>query len=389
MRIEADANAVAAYVKPEPPPPPPPRTTREDEAPGAASKVGQQDQQATLLRARLFEQESLANTTLFGTATVNAARAGGVTAQPGPQATRAYWEREALRSAGINPAAWDPSQGFGANAGNVNRVYEYYTRLYNNHPELQWAGMAKLAGGTVLGGLEEIYAIRNAARVGAVIPGPLQPLANLAEGDLGFLENKLLEMQKAIFNDLAWQHEAYARGGIQTMRDLHANGQLSNAELNVWEDIASGNQARIERGNEALLLREQRDILTPYYNQINSHGFLGIEGKAMSVALSLLAESPVPGGRAFRDVVHREVFGIDTGIPGDITNFNDRWEWIKNDMLPRWQAMNRNNPQQARNLVNTPLQDLANRNLLKQGETILRFVLEVLPPHLRIPPVIP
>ena len=51
--------------------------------------------------------------------------------------------------------------------------------------------------------------------------------------------------------------------------------------------------------------------------------------------------------------------------------------------------MNRTNPQEASQWVNTPLQDLANRNLLKQSETILRFVQRVLPPHLSMPPMIP
>jgi hypothetical protein len=43
-----------------------------------------------------------------------------------------------------------------------------------------------------------------------------------------------------------------------------------------------------------------------------------------------MAESPIPGGRSFREV---------TGDKTDITLFNARWDWIKDDMLPAYRNL--------------------------------------------------
>ena len=179
------------------------------------------------------------------------------------------------------------------------------------------------------------------------------------------------------------------------------NGQLTANELKTWENINSGDPARVKTGNEALLRREQQNVLEPFYDQIRERGPLGVTGKAMSVALSVLAESPVPGGKPFRDVVKYDVY-LDipfvggkydvkvATVPGDITKFDDRWNWIKNDMLPRYQNLLATDPKGTKDLiVNTSLQDLAKANLQKQGVSFLKFILEnapvPLPPTFRIP----
>ena len=65
----------------------------------------------------------------------------------------AEWQNRALAAAGIDPRKWDPSDGFNDNKQNIQKVYALYAQWYLQHPELKWAGMAKLAGGTVYGGL--------------------------------------------------------------------------------------------------------------------------------------------------------------------------------------------------------------------------------------------
>jgi hypothetical protein len=384
-------------------PPKPQETAKPEEKPQSAETPAQEVVSETP-KGDLQTQgdyRRLQTENAFNAAETNAAapiEPAGKPKPPPPPApnTKAYWQAEALKSAGIDPAKWDPSKGFAANDANVQKVYQYYTDLFANNQNLQWAGMAKLAGGTVYGGLLEISAVRAAAQAGKAVPGPLGPLANLADGELKFMENRLLTMQKAIFEDLGWQHEAFNKGGIKAMRDLNANGQLTANELKVWEDINSGDAARVKSGNEALLKREQQNVLEPYYDQIRSRGPLGAIGKGMSVALSLLAESPVPGGKAFRDVVKYDVYvdvpfvGDDKDIkvatvPGDITKFDDRWSWIKNDMLPKYQNMLATDPKGTKDfIVNTSLQDLAKMNLAKQGVSFLKFIYEnspiLLPP---------
>jgi hypothetical protein len=66
-------------------------------------------------------------------------------------------------------------------------------------------------------------------------------------------------------------------------------------------------------------------------------------------AMSQMAESPIPGGRSFKEV---------TGDKTDITLFKDRWKWIEDDMLPAYRNLS---PQRRSALINQPLEELAGR----------------------------
>ena len=66
---------------------------------------------------------------------------------------RASWQRQALKSAGINANQWQPAQGFDANESIVRKVYDFYASQFTDKPnELLWAGLARMAGRTVFGG---------------------------------------------------------------------------------------------------------------------------------------------------------------------------------------------------------------------------------------------
>ncbi len=52
--------------------------------------------------------------------------------------------------------------------------------------------------------------------------------------------------------------------------------------------------------------------------------------------------SPIPGhGIKFTDYV----------LGGDIGDFNDRWKWIKESMLPAWVSLEQNEPEKVRALL--------------------------------------
>ena len=55
-------------------------------------------------------------------------------------------------------------------------------------------------------------------------------------------------MQKEIFDDLAWQHEAYMLGGAALMQDIHRRhpDEIDARTLVAWEDIASGDPDRVK-----------------------------------------------------------------------------------------------------------------------------------------------
>ena len=248
-----------------------------------------------------------------------------------------YWTTAALISADINPDKWDTNLGFERNKQTFLKVYEYYTQLFNNDPNLMWAGMAKLAGGVVLGAMEEsditIKLYETSDSLGATI---IQ--TNARE-----MQVLLLEMQKAIFLDLAWQFEAYSKGGLTVLEEAYQNGE--NIPIQAWRDIYSGRSDSIKQGNKELLLREQYDILEPFYKIISKKFDLDIIPKYMSEK----AESPIPGGMPFRSVVK----------DGDLIKFNDRWRWIKEDMLPKYEELA---PSDRSRLVNSSLMVLRARS---------------------------
>jgi hypothetical protein len=250
-----------------------------------------------------------------------------------PARSVADWRQRALRSAGIDPARWDPDAGFTATKPIVERVYAYDMELFNHDEKLLWAGMAKLAGGQVYRGLTVTQATMDAAAMTAdqVVS------ADILIGYASTVQVKLLVGQRAIFDDLAWQHQAFVEGGLPALEAASPAGLID-----AWRDIASGDPGRVRRGNRALLRREQEVVLAPFYASIRDIPDFEMIPKRMSAD----ALSPIPGGKPFREVVPG----------GDITVFADRWKWIETDMLPAYEGLT---PARRRQLVNTPLADLA------------------------------
>jgi hypothetical protein len=295
--------------------------------------------------------------------------------------------QELLRQLGIDPALWDTSKGLSFNDDRIRRVYEYYADLFLRHPELQWAGMAKLAGGLVYAGMQDLHVLRGltaderlrwlAESMPGMPPGAANALANAGEAELDWYEDRFVDMQKQIFMDMGWQHAAYDRGGIEEMRRLASTGELPPEQLTAWEDIASGDPARISQGNEALLRREQEVILQDDYDAMQRRPL----GEAVTYMLGAVSESPVRDGEPFREVVDDARIDLpdQVGIPGvveidtpdeitfdaplvptgNIANFDSRWQWIQRDMLPQYQDLLQNDMQGLRNDISRPLNERA------------------------------
>jgi hypothetical protein len=270
---------------------------------------------------------------------------------------------QSYTDAGLNAATWIPGLGLKANNANVQAVYAFYQHLWDGDHNLQWAGMGKLAGAPVYGGLEDLYVLSQLPRdqvVQLALSGhPLAALAlTLGTEEVKWYETQFLTMQKNIFDDLGWQHDAYEHGGIAAIQSLAASGSISPQMLKAWQQINSGVPSQVQLGNQALLLREQFNVLQSRYDAIRSHN--GPEGRIFTDLLSVNTQSPIPGGEPFRDSggfhFQFSLGPLNIGYDQrDISNFPDRWHWITSDMLPRYQAMLRNDPSLAQQLIDTPL----------------------------------
>jgi hypothetical protein len=270
--------------------------------------------------------------------------------------SREAWTSKALAAAGIDPKDWQPTAGFRRNQQTFTKVYAYYQSLYLADDRLKWAAMAKLAGGEVYRGFRD--KILPSEKFGEFLASTrsqdkytvIDLVGDAYQLYAATLDIRLLQMQKAIFMDLAWQHQAYREGGIKALEAAHTRRELSDDLLAAWRDIDSRQETRVNAGNMALLKREQNDVLqgggggTNYYGMIQDIP----DDDMIPETMSEEALSPIPGGKPFQEVVPG----------GDITVFKDRWKWLTEDMIPAFEALDR---ARLRSLVQKSLGDLADR----------------------------
>jgi hypothetical protein len=206
--------------------------------------------------------------------------------------TKAFGQRD--------EAAWDPSQGYSANRPRILKLYDYYRNTYlANTRAFWWAGLARMAGGVVISGLDILF-------------------PDTGEDVIGFVQ-----IGKNIFHDLAWQFEAFqddvaTASALVAQHDVDAPGHKSYAQ--AWTKIMSGEPQKIAEGNRDLLENEQFSIIQPIYDQIKAQASLGLA-------------SP------FTNSVHPYHRDFTVDLPGgDVTVADDRWNWItlSGGMWEKW-----------------------------------------------------
>ena len=303
------------------------------------------------------------------------------------------WRHEALAYAGIDPDDWDLSKDIGELDGVIVDAWTAYQRLYFDNPEqFLWAGLAVRAGGTLYGGFQDLYVLRTGLEDGsipvreamaALFPGGMVPgylvgdltADELAE-ELRFIEGRFVSMQRQIFDDMVWMHLAYQSGGLEALESIHASEGLNPRLMDGWRKIDTGDPDLIRSAATDFAWVEQLDIINDDYTAIREHS---IVTNAITIGLSAIAaDSPVPGGRPFHEVVPYEVGGyvntpdrisfdrvipdrvpfIGWRVPGgqgsidlpdriggtvdlplhDVSIFDNRWKWIEEDMLPAYLA---------------------------------------------------
>ncbi|MGQ0774741.1 MAG: putative alpha/beta hydrolase [Pseudonocardiales bacterium] len=330
---------------------------------------------------------------------LDAARATGVDPSRYAALLQQYWLVKAANDAGIDLNAWDPQAGVDGNMANIANVYEYYGKLFLDHPELQWAGMANMIGPSFAGGFLDLDGMEDFARslsekidslpkeVRDRLPAELKGLAaagNLGADELRWFENKFLAMQKHIFIDQGGMHAAYLDGGAGAIDEMRRAGLIDDRAQNAWNDIASGDPARIEHGNADLLYREQNQIIAKQYDQMYQHH--GPVGPVMTYGMTVAGDASVPGTRTPGEYSPLTVGGevtvpgpipftevtvgaeLETPLPDfNVTDRDARWDYVTHDTLPAYQRLLREDSEQARQIISSPVEEriseqrLANR----------------------------
>ncbi|AGP30416.1 hypothetical protein [Corynebacterium terpenotabidum] len=300
----------------------------------------------------------------------------------------ATWLRRVTDSAGIDLDAWTPRAGVAANTTNLERSYDRYLAFQLDHRELQWAGMGGLSGADFGGGLldmdvmatvyringvqplaQQIVAgVRDAAGQEAVnqLPSGLRALANAPEltpDDLDYVIGEILVMQKAIFCDLMPMHQAYVDGGLPALQEMADAGVFPSTVMDAWRDIASGDPERIAAGNATLLRREQLTVIGDRWDAVRNYRD-GL-GEAMTYA-STMVGSPSVGGvepmRSWRPIKFTQQLPggtealVTVPLPAwDWSQFDERWEYITDQLLPGYTAQVTNDWEGLTTQLTTPM----------------------------------
>jgi hypothetical protein len=303
----------------------------------------------------------------------------------------------AFERAGIERANWRPALGLAENQQIVEAVYGYYGRLFVEHPHLEWAGMASMVGPAFYAGFRDVGFVPDAWRraVYAMLGRASPRLARRGAGDLGFYETTFLTMQKKIFEDQAPMHEAYVADGLSKIEELYGARIIDAATLTAWRQIDAGRDgdpALVDRGNRALLFREQFDIINRFYLQMLEYHWP--EGPVFTYTLTLAGVPSLPGAHSFPEryprtfVVRLPRAAISVRTPladGNIAVFADRWKLIDDDTLPEYLAFVRDHADEARTLAAAPISRRAMRYRLpaRAGRLIAaaltRWAVEVTP----------
>lgn len=284
-----------------------------------------------------------------------------------------YWLVDVSNAAGIDLAQWDPRAGVAANRQNLIDSYSYYESLQLSHRELQWAGMGGLVGGDFGGGLidfelmTDVYDFPGMQQAANAIVGQVLQVAGpaavdqLPEGlralaevgatvtpeDLRWAIGMILVMQKNIFSDLMPMHRAYVTAGLPALEEMQRAGLFGDDIMNAWRDVASGDHDRIAAGNGVLLRREQYTAIGDQWDEVRE--YKGAVGLAVTYA-STIAASPsvadVIPPREFHPIVVTQPLPdgrtatITTPLPDwNWSVFPERWEYITEQLLPKYKAM--------------------------------------------------
>ncbi len=250
-------------------------------------------------------------------------------------------------------------------------ITAYYAKWYLQKPDLlKWAGMASFASFQVGVGLALAAMLaapdmmittaqpdkeENILDLALKLPGLALnvffsiPVALHDAATRELLRNDLDLIKLGndeIFNDIGWAHLAYIEEGLDAIK-ANASEHEREYMLRGFQIIDEGakmlddpekraaGEKQIFEGNISLLRQEQLQTLPPIFARVT---MLGRVFSSVGSMLDFASAGFGSGGRVSSFSFH---FGNLTVIAGmrSITNAEDRWEWIEQDMLPAWKQV--------------------------------------------------
>ncbi len=236
----------------------------------------------------------------------------------------------------------------------MNRnITAQYAKMYCKDPSFKWAGMAAFASKLVGDGIRQAEALHQSGL--PWIPGVSdingRELAQcLAAGNI------------LVYADIFWQHLAFCEGGLAALEACHQAGEIPDRVIEAWRKInrskEENNADLCWEGNTELLRYEQEIILQNgiYTPKRDFWGTLSDRSDLLENFGLPLLESPIPGDDDnFHDAVDN----------GDVGNFEHRWQWIAEKMLPAYRRLVIDSPERTNQL----LRQLAGKSPLTGGDS--------------------
>ncbi|MGW5312268.1 hypothetical protein [Nocardia thailandica] len=294
------------------------------------------------------------------------ARADGIAPRRYATLLHQFWLVTATEAAGIDLAGWAPERGVAANSATFSQVYVNYFRIAHSRPDLYWAGLAGVAGGSFASGFFDIGDVSGVVGVPgihqlgtavadllrstppelvAALPEDIATLAaegpRLTPEDLAWYQTRLMIMQKHIFLDLVPQHEAYLAGGLGAIAELAEAGVIDANARAAWAGIDSGTVAGRTDALIRMTDREQNRIVADQWDATAAGR--GRMGRVLSYVSTVAGKPAVPGVRApgvyAPATVTADVDGVPTTLTVPLPAFNwadrdSRWDYITGDLVP-------------------------------------------------------
>ncbi len=253
--------------------------------------------------------------------------------------------KNGFNNTGIDMNQYVVANDFLPNRPYIYSVYEYYAKLHDKgdgqtatggRDKFLWAGLAKLAGAPVYGGMSDAQNGRDGLAIAS--------FGVINDGILKGIQDLLIDANIKIYNDLAYQFVAYRTGGIKSMEHLKKLGTIDTSNYNAWKAIDEAGPAEIANANQVLLRREQEIILADTYTDL-----LSLWDGWIADAFSWLTRNPIVGGPSFQSVIPN----------GNIAVFADRWGWITHPQQGMWLLWTSKDKYQRQSLANSPLRNNA------------------------------